>query len=273
MAKPTLHNLKTGVSLDPPRILIHGHEKTGKTTFASLAPNPIFLRTEDGQGTISMSAWDIETLQDFFDAVALLLTEPHDFQSVVIDSVDWFEPMVIASLIANRPKNEKGVDVTSIEDYGYGKGYVYIMEEWQRVFDCLTALRARGMIILMIAHSVSEKVNPPDGSSYDRVGIKLAKAAAEKFFEYSDLIIHSRKGVILASDNNTKDKKALKKVVGDASMPIELITTSSSSIRAGNRYAMTGMPPVIPFDGNAWDTIKSCIPFFNQQVTTTTTGE
>ncbi len=40
----------------PPRILMHGLPKVGKSTFASQLPNPVFLPTEDGLNGLDVQA-------------------------------------------------------------------------------------------------------------------------------------------------------------------------------------------------------------------------
>ena len=131
----SLSSLKTGVSKAPPRILMYSPEKLGKTTWAANAPNPIFLRTEDGEGKLEMTSWDLKSYDDFIEAINVLTTQEHSFQTIVIDTIDWFEPMIFAKVIQDRPQNEKGKVVTNIDDYGYGKGYLYAMDYWSQVID------------------------------------------------------------------------------------------------------------------------------------------
>jgi AAA domain len=48
----SLASLNRTAALKPPRILIHGVHGVGKTTFAAGAPDPVFILTEDGLGTL-----------------------------------------------------------------------------------------------------------------------------------------------------------------------------------------------------------------------------
>ena len=41
----------------PPRILLHGDHKTGKSSLAAAAPNPLFIQTEDGLDSIDAQAF------------------------------------------------------------------------------------------------------------------------------------------------------------------------------------------------------------------------
>jgi len=81
----------------PPRVLIHGVAGVGKTTFAGQANKPVFIQTEDGLGTLSAANFPLSrTFDEVMEALAALYTEQHDSSTVVVDSVDWLEPLVWA---------------------------------------------------------------------------------------------------------------------------------------------------------------------------------
>ena len=99
----------------PPRITIHGVAGVGKTTFAAQAYKPVFIQTEDGLGTLNANHFPLaRTFEEVLDALAALYTEEHDFKTVVIDSVDWLEP-----LIWGKACRDNGW--ASIEDAGYSR--------------------------------------------------------------------------------------------------------------------------------------------------------
>src|SRR6516162_8891460 len=79
-----------------PRILIHGQEGVGKTTLASKFPSPIFLQTEDGcPGGLEIKSFGaIENFADLHSAISALASEPHCFQTVVLDSIDAAEELI-----------------------------------------------------------------------------------------------------------------------------------------------------------------------------------
>ena len=91
----SLASLQRTNVLKPPRILIYGVAGVGKTTFASQAPSPVFLWTEDGAGTLDVTGFPLATsFDDVLQALSALYSEDHGFQTVVIDSLDWLEPLV-----------------------------------------------------------------------------------------------------------------------------------------------------------------------------------
>src|SRR5262249_23137117 len=102
----------------PPRLIIHGLEGVGKTTLAARFPSPVFLHTDDGMGNLGLAAFGLlEHLGAARDAFAALGNEPHDFRTLVLDSIDALEPQVWAAVCRER-------GWASIEAPGYGKGYV-----------------------------------------------------------------------------------------------------------------------------------------------------
>ena len=61
------------------------------------------------------------TFDDVMQALAALYTEEHGFRTLVVDSVDWLEPLVWAQVCKDQGWK-------SIEDAGYGKGYVNALD-------------------------------------------------------------------------------------------------------------------------------------------------
>ena len=57
--------IKTKAEKKPPRIVVHGIHGIGKSTFASQAPAPVFLITEDGLTNIEVDHFPLaKTLDD-----------------------------------------------------------------------------------------------------------------------------------------------------------------------------------------------------------------
>lgn len=178
----------------PPRIVIYGDAGTGKTTFGACAPSPVFLQTEDGLGNLDATAFPLaRSFEDVMSALQSLYTEPHDFKTLVVDSLDWLEPLVwqhTCQFFTDNKGNPKRL--ASIEDAGYGKGYVEASGYWRQFFDGITALRdARDMTIVMTAHSQITRVEDPTQPAYDRHGLKLHKRAAALAEEFADVILYA----------------------------------------------------------------------------------
>ena len=118
-----LETIQSGRQPKPPRVLLYGVEGIGKSTFGSQAPNPIFIQTEDGLDELDCDRFPLATTFD--DVVAALKTlrqEKHDYESVVIDSLDWLERLVWDKLCQRY-----GVESIEKVDGGYARGYMHAL--------------------------------------------------------------------------------------------------------------------------------------------------
>lgn len=248
----------------PPRILLYGVSKIGKSTFASMADRPVFVQAEDGLDAIGADAFPLSlTYKSVMENLQSLAEEEHDFKTVVVDSLDWLEPMLHKELIARQPYGDKGKKIDSIEDYGYGKGFSYALELWREYIDMLNYLREeKGMAVIQIAHAQIRKFENPETDIYDRYELKLHKSAASLMMEHSDIILFANYYVGVKKEEKSMSKDGRKRAVGTGERV--LYTEERPAFMAGNRYSL---PAEIPFDkgGEYWNTIASHVPFYNKQ--------
>lgn len=248
----------------PPRILIYGPQKIGKSSFGSLADRPVFIQAEDGLGNIKTSAFDLSTsFKDILNNLKRLIEEEHNFKTVIIDSLDWMEPLLWKELFNTRPFTDKGKKVDSIEDYGYGKGFSHALDLWREYIEYLDYLRNfKGMTIIQICHAQIRKFENPETDIYDRYELKIHKGAAALIMEHSDIILFANYFVGVKKEEKTMSKEGRKRAVGTGERV--LYTEERPSFMAGNRY---GLPTEIPFDkeGAYWGIIAQHVPFYKQE--------
>lgn len=242
----SLSTIKRSTML-PPRIVIYGVPGIGKTEFASLAPKPIFLNAEDGMGQIEADGWSIKSYQDAIDAITVLYNEPHDYQTVVLDTADALEPMLWAYVCATVP-HEKGKPITGIEDYGFGKGYVHAIQPWLQVLSGLTALRDhRNMVAIICAHCKVQNVKAPDSDDYEKYALKIHDKAEGLVRGWCDALMFANYETSVVS-NGRDDKRNRAVGVGKRL----LYTQERPAFNAKNRYSL---PPILPFEkGQSWNT-------------------
>ena len=114
----SLASIQKGGSRKPPIIVLHGSPGIGKTTFAASAPAPVFIRTEDGLGILPTDAFPVaETWPQVLESMGALFNEPHTYRTVIFDSLSALHPFICHQVAEDATK-------PSIEDLGYGKGYV-----------------------------------------------------------------------------------------------------------------------------------------------------
>ena len=87
-----MSRVQRGRTQKPPRVFVYGTSGIGKSTFGSQAPKPIFVPTEDGLDEIDCAKFPLAATYE--EVIAALRTQPHEFESVVLDSLDWLERLV-----------------------------------------------------------------------------------------------------------------------------------------------------------------------------------
>lgn len=254
----------------PPRILIYGTPKIGKSTFGSLADNPIFVPTEEGLDNIDCPSFPVsKSFAEIMDYLGELAEKPHEYRTVVIDSLDHLEPLIWKQTLHDNPRDSKGRVVNNIEDYGFGTGYRLAVDIWEKYIAVLEYLRDElGMTIIQIAHAEVKRFENPVTEGYDRYQVKLQKLAAALIMEESDIILFVNYFV-----GTTKSKNGFnERVRATGSGERILYTEDRPSFIAGNRYSL---PDEIPFDkdGGYWGVLAQHVPFYNQPTTKVSEGK
>lgn len=233
----SLQSIKRSV-LAPPRVVIYGVPGIGKTTLAASAPAPIFMPIEDGLGQLDVPTFpQPKSLTEVYECIGALLNEKHDYQTIVLDSLDKLEPLIWEHVCATVPAGA-GKPAARIEDYGYGKGYVHALSEWRTLLNGLDALRDSGMIVCSIAHSAVVKFEPPDSDTYDRYQMRLHKSADAAICDWADVLLFANYDVKLVARGDDK-----KRAIGEGKRTLH--TTERAAWRAKNRYRM---PDTLPME-------------------------
>lgn len=233
----SLESIRTTGEIKPPRILIHSTHGIGKTTFCANAPDPIFLQTEDGEGSLSLNTFGLlKDYNEVIEGLDSLILGSHKFKSCVIDSLDHLEPLVWAATCAVH-----GWD--SIESPGYGKGYVEADAFWRAILDRLDVLRnQKGMVVLLTAHTKIEKFESPEHDAFDRFDIKLHKRANGLAQELVDVILFANHKMHVVKEESGFNKQRAR---GLATGQRVIYTEERPAFTAKNRY---GLPPEMPLD-------------------------
>ncbi len=185
VSRMALKNVKKGIIVAPQRILIYGPEKVGKSTFAAGAPSPIFLGKDAGTLHLDVARFPQPTCwRDVLDALTFLLQGGHDFETLVVDPINWFEYLVHQEVVGSSGK--------SIEAWngGYGRGYDAALNFWRIFLDLVERLWERGMGIIFSAHAKVKKFNDPSGPGYERWVLAMAnERAADMLRQWVDTIL------------------------------------------------------------------------------------
>jgi len=236
-----LEKVMCGKTPAPRRVMLYGTHGIGKSTFASCAPKPIFLQTEDGLGEIDCDKLPLATsFADVMAALSELYTEAHPYQTIVVDSLDWLERLIWAEVCRKR-------NVENIEEIGYSKGYVFSLTQWREFLEGLSALRAdRGMTAVLIAHARIERFENPETESYDRYVPRLHKLAAAIVQEWCDEVLFATYKVYTKQSDEGFNRK---RTQGMGSGERIIRTQERPAHVAKNRL---NLPEELPLDWNAY---------------------
>ncbi len=241
-----LQQVHSGRKHSPPRFLIYGIEGIGKSTTASQAPKPIFIQTEDGLNEIECDSFPLaEKFSDVINRISVLLNEPHDYQTIVIDSLDWMERLIWDYLC-----NEYGVSGIEKVDGGYARGYTHALTQWREVLNGLNALRNKcRMCVILLAHAKVEKFDDPEHSAYDRYSPRIHKHANALVTEWADGVLFATRKLITKSEDSGFNKtRTIAAGLGKDGGERVLRCVGSPSCIAKNRY---NLPAELPLSWQA----------------------
>lgn len=133
---------KPSVNLWDYTILLYGQKLIGKSSLANEIPNNIFLNAGGGLEAQECFEVSIRNWDDYLSAVTELLTQPHEFKVVTLDTIDRIHKLCTAYVMKKLGTSYPG-------DLEFGKGYDAVKDEFMRP---LMALVLSKMGVMMISH-------------------------------------------------------------------------------------------------------------------------
>jgi len=196
-------NITKGKKDRAQKVVIYGSEGIGKSTLASFFPEPVFVDVEGGTAQLDVARVDgINDWQALLATVAEFSTVDIEAKTLVVDTIDKAELMCI-DYICDKFKK------AGIEEFGYGKGYTYLQEEFKKLIEYADVCIERGKNVVFLAHAKMRKFEQPDEmGAYDRWEMKLTKQVAPLVKEWADMVLFLNYQTFLVEDNKTKSKKA-----------------------------------------------------------------
>lgn len=237
-----LTSIKRGPDLKPPRLFIYAVEGIGKTTFAASAPSPIFIQTEDGLGSLDAARFPmVESIDQVREAIGTLYETDHDFETVVLDSVDWLEQIISREIEAKHDAKE----------LAYGKGALKQAEVWQELLGGFNALRNdKGMSVILIGHSQIKRFDSPETEPYDRYSPKLQERSNALVREWADAVLFANYRTVVKTTEVGFKKEVSRGITTGERL---LYTTEKPAYMAKNRF---GLPDALPL---SWDALANAI--------------
>jgi len=222
------------------KVVCYGPEGIGKSTFASKFPDPLFIDTEgstthmDVMRTQRPSSWTM-----LMEQVTFIKNNPGMCKTLIIDTCDWAE-MLCAKHICDK------ANVKGIEDFGYGKGYTWLEEEFGRFLNLLSEVITQGINVVITAHAQMRKFEQPDEmGAYDRWELKLEKKTSALLKEWADMVLFANYKTLVVNVDNQGTAKGKNKPQGGSRV---MYTTHHPCWDAKNRHDLA---PELPFEFSA----------------------
>lgn len=191
------------------KTVIYGPEGIGKSTLASKFPEPVFIDTEGSTSHMDVArfpapaSWTM-LLQELDE----VKRDPAVCKTLVIDTADWAERLCISHVLSVNKWD-------SIESPGYGRGYVYVREEFGRFLNKLTDIVNVGVNVVVTAHAQMRKFEQPDElGAYDRWELKLSKHDSPLVKEWADVILFCNYKTMVVNVDGQGTQKGKNKAQG-----------------------------------------------------------
>lgn len=226
-------SIESGARPRRQKTVLYGQHGIGKTTMAARWPGAVLIDLEDGSGNYDVRRMTRPTTWlELLQAVGWAARNLGDGETVVVDSLDCAERLCERHVLAQK-------NMESIEGFGYGAGYKYLVDEYQRLLRGLDMCIEAGVHVVCVAHDQVAAVTLPDNATgYTVYGLKLHKRTAAVVKEWADAVIYCHYTTSVIRDAGKQTGHA----VGGTERVMQMSHTAI--IDAKNRWGVDGELPM-----------------------------
>lgn len=223
----------------PNRFFVFGPEGSGKTSLAAASPRPIVFMTRGETGLLTLLDYglvaptphfpEISTWAELLDALRVLLEQPHEFKTLVIDTVNGAERLCHEHVCRREFGGKWGRDGFT----AFMTGYEVALADWREFLGLLDRLReVKRMGIVALAHSRIATFKNPEGSDYDRFVPDLHARTWALTSKWADSVLFLNFETFVDSDRSELKGK------GKGGSRRKLYTQRTAAFDAKNRHGL-----------------------------------
>ena len=262
-----------------PVVTIVGFAGSGKSSLAGLFPNPIFIQAENASTVFETMTQDaqpcfmpqlsvpnakrnIKTSEELLAQLRELITEQHDFKTVVIDTITSLNVLFEQEVVEFDDREVNNIGEAA---GGFNKGYLVVAGLHAKLLMACEHLRKRGMTVVFLAHTgiVKMKNRPDVGAEYTAFTLDMNDKSRQLYVGNSDAVLYLKaRDFVSGNEENRKGQTTKFGRVTNTGERV-LITSSDGTIGyidAKNRY---NLPDEIEVNKGE-NPLIALIPFFNK---------
>jgi hypothetical protein len=241
------NEVSVGKTPHAPRIIIYGEDGVGKSSWAAKAPDAFFMNLEGGLDELDVNK-NKHKLTNWTDFIAWfndLITEKHEYKTVVIDTITALERFIWAEVC-------KQFGVKNIEkvDGGYGRGYRYAMDWWDIFLSGCNKLTESGIMVILIGHQGVQEIKDPENQTYHRTAPSIHHLPAAMLCQWCDCVFQAKKNFrVQKMEEGFGNSRGIAVAIGQNGGERVIRTIGNCAVVAKNRY---NLPEYLPLDFNAF---------------------
>ena len=257
-----------------PVITIVASPGVGKTTLAGLFPKPVFMQSENASTVFE--GWEeesqplmmprlprsvkdkVSTLATALEQIRWLITNEHDRETLVIDSVSTLNEMFEHELCVKY-------DVDNVADAagGFHKGFIAVAEMHGQIRSACEVLRDRkNMTIVFLSHLGIQKIkSSPETDEYSVYTLAMGDKSTPHYVNHADVVAYIKKDQYVTGKETNKKGQVTKYGKITDTGDRQLITSSDGRVGYINAKTRYPIPPELKLDQGE-NPFLQYVPFF-----------
>lgn len=216
---PLPFTVRGGRVRKPRRTVIFGEGGCGKTTLVADIADSLFVDINNGSESLDVQRYIFrpedelrghvpKTWEEVRQMNKTLRETKHPYKAVIYDLLGDLEHLALKFIVKRDSPQDGKTKGKSLESYGYGAGKQVLLDEMRVLFDEMNLLIARGIDVVIVAHSTTIKYNNPSGPDYDRHVFQCSPLVGPYLYGWADEVgfLHFDDQAVKAEGKRGKNK-------------------------------------------------------------------